>query len=443
MLQHDVKRLLRERLAELRARTGRGDWGELARRAFARLKLDGSVGALTPPSWEHRSILELASYEHRFRRVLGLDGGSTRPMHFANGVTICANQAVMVGSPPQEVRGLPLEAFRTVALVSHSFGESGGPRADYHEVEGGLLGLWQVHITKDYLGRREELDHIVKGLADSASEGRHALRLAELVQLGPEDLLILDGNIFPVGLYYYLVDEGARRWEVDLAAWEGAARILEQHLRLAEQLREQGVAYLGINKTPRTCYLIQCLDELEFGEEGEGEGEGEGGEEEVEIEVGEGSEPPWADDHQFIRALFSQIPKGHLGWTSWFLQRRYRKPPSWQEEFELFSALGLLRPKLPPEEYQVAYFFVYDPRRAASGGSVLKVETPHWVLNYHDPKELQRAILAELARGGGLPAVLRRADSQARITQREREALIELAGLPPDRSFSQDREQLW
>jgi hypothetical protein len=412
MLSTDVKRRLLEGVREVGTPFDSRGWAEEARRAFANLKLDGEVRALTPPGWWSGPILKLAARESPFRRVFGLDGGSTRPIHFANGMTLCANQAVLVGPPQMELEGMPLEAFHTLALVTHSFAAHGGPRADYREE--GPLGWWRIHITKDYL--RGDVDHVVKGVADSASEARHALRMATRLELGRDDLLILDGNIFPIGLYYYLVSGGSFRWDVDLASFAGAVEVLGQHLRLAELLAGQGAAYVGINKTPQTRYLLNCLAE----------------------------EPPWADDRQMIRALFHGLPKDELGWTGWFLQERYRAYLSRRaaEGMDIFRKLDLdLR--LRPEDYHVAYFFVYDPRTAGGEGSVLKVEAPQIILQQHDPEGLQLAILGEIARGPGVPNVIRRADSRARITQRERQSLIRRSGLPPDLGYNQGRGEPW
>ncbi|HIC96444.1 TPA: DNA double-strand break repair nuclease NurA [Candidatus Bipolaricaulota bacterium] len=393
-------------------------WREEARRAFSRLKLDGEVQALTPPGFRSGSVLELASRPSPFRRVFGLDGGSTRPVHFANGLTLCANQAVMVSEPPMKLRGLPLEAFRTMAIVSHSFAPAGGPISDY--LEEGPLGRWRIHITRDYL--RGEVDHVLKGLADSASEARQALRLVEPLELSRDDLLLLDGNIFPIGLYYLVTTGGLRR-EVDLISFPGALQVLAQHLRLAEALAASGTACAGINKTPQTAYLLGSLPE----------------------------EGPWAwaDDRQFIRAIFQGLPKDELGWTSWFLQVRYRPYPrarsdrSPAEGSDIFRELEWLELSLPPEDYYPAYFFVFDPRAAGGEGTVLKVEVPQFVFKHHDPEVLQGAILGELARGNGVPHVIRRADSQARITQAEREALIRGSGLPLDLGYNQGRRESW
>lgn len=414
MLGSDVKRKLLREVQEFSLPFDYGRWSEEAQRAFSNLKLDGEVRALTAPGCFGGSILGLAGWGGPFERLFGLDGGSTRPIHFADGSTLCANQAVLVSEPPVELEKMPLEAFRTLALVSHSFAESGGPRADYDEDE--LIGIWRVHITKDYL--RRDVDHVVKGLADSASEARHARRMAERLGLKKSDLLILDGNIFPIGLYYYLVGERGLRFEIDLASSRGATRILKGHLRLAEAAAEQGSAYVGINKTPKTRYLLNCLDE----------------------------EGPWAEDRQFIRALFQELPKDELGWTNWFVQERYRaylplRGPA--EGMDIFRELEQFELKLRPEDYRVAYFFVYDPRSAGGGGSVLKVETPQVILRQHNPEKLQQVVLREIARGPGVPNVIRRADSRARITQRERESFIKKSGLPPDLGYNQGRGEPW
>lgn len=413
MLSANVKQKLLKGVGEFSFSFDQGRWGEEARRAFSQLKLGEEVRALAALEYRSGPLLELAAQRSPFTRVFGLDGGSTRPIHFANGTTLCANQAVLVSEPQVELDGLPLEAFRALTLVTHSFAASGGSRADYHEDK--VLALWRVHITRDYL--RGDVDHVVKGLADSASEARHALRMTERLELGQDDLLILDGNIFPIGLYYYLISERGFRWGADLASFAGAIEILEQHLRLAELLAEQGAAYVGINKTPQTRYLLNCLD-------------------------GEG---PWGDDRQLVRALFQGLPKDELGWTGWFLQERYRGYLSRKssEGIDIFRELDQIELGLQPEDYHVAYFFVYDPRTAGGGGSVLKVEVPQIILKKHGPEELQLAVLGEIARGCGVPNVIRRADSRARITQPEREFLIRNSGLPLDLGYNQGRGEPW
>jgi hypothetical protein len=413
MLSADVKRKLVEGVREFSLAFDPRRWREEAERAFALLELGGPLRALTPLGFQSRPRLELAASPSPYRRAFGLDGGSTRPIHFANGTTLCANQAVMLSEPPQELEGLPLDAFRTVALVTHSFSPSGGPKADYHEHEDGLLALWRVHLTRDYLWG--EIDHVLKGLADSASEARHGQRLAERLDLGRADLLILDGNVFPIGLYYLLKE---RSRGGDLLAFPGAVEALAGHLRLAEFLAQRGTAYVGINKTPQTAYLLEALPER----------------------------GPWADDRQFIRALFLGLAKDRLGWTNWFVQERYPSPGrsgTRAEGSDIFRELAEFEPQLRPEEYHVAYFFVFDPQAAEGQGSVLKVEAPRLVLSRHDPEELQLAVLSEIARGEGVPPLLRRADSRARITQEEREALIKSCGLPPDLGYNQGRGEPW
>ena len=61
MLQHDVKRLLREQLRELGQKVAQVGDAAAAQKAFERLNLDGDIRALTPPAWEKQSLLELAA----------------------------------------------------------------------------------------------------------------------------------------------------------------------------------------------------------------------------------------------------------------------------------------------------------------------------------------------------------------------------------------------
>lgn len=412
MLQHDVKQTLKEEINRFKDKSLRGDYGEEARRSFAEMKLDGAIKAFTELEFCCSPIIDLAGCCEPFRNIYGLDGGSTRPIHFADGTTICANQAVMTAEPPVKLNGLPLEAFRTISIVSHSHRNIGGPYANYRSDD--LVNLWRIHITKDYL--KSEVDHIVKGIADSASEGRHMLRMLEELDLR-DSLVFLDGNVFPIGLYYYLVSEESWNWDIDIGSWDELVKILEQHLKIAEALAEREIPYVGINKNPGTRYLLSfCL---------------------------EAAERNWGSDRQFIGALFNGIPKGSLGYTNWFVQERYRpylsRKASVPEGFDIFAELACFELKLNPEDYHVCSFFVYDPRTVGGRGSIFKIETPRAVLAAHDPKELRLAILSEIAKGKGVPNVIRKADSRARITQEEREGLIRSSGLPLDTFYDQGR----
>lgn len=410
MLSSDVRRLFLEELKTLGERAQRAtSHRDTARHLFLALQLDNTIKALTPLERRAEPILSLAHYQDpSFQIVYGLDGGSTRPMHFEDGTTLCANQAVFLADPPQRHKGIPLETWRTLALVSHSFQNIGEAHVTHLHTE--YIYHWRIHLTKDFLER--EVEYIVKGLADVASEPSHAQTMIETLDLR-EGLLILDGALYPIGLYYYLLGElkgeWGYRWGVRLSDREDIVALLAGPVRLIETCVARKLPLVAINKTPETSWLLRfCLDL---------------------------PERRWASDRQFMTAVLSDTPKDSLGYTNWFVQEAY---PSWEEResvVDLPKAVSDFALAMDADLYHVAFFYVYDPRVR----SVVKIETPRAVFQFCDPERLRRALLAEIARGKGVPNVIRKADSRARITQEEREALIRACGLDPDYYYNLSR----
>jgi len=406
MLSSDVRRLFREELKTLSERAQRAV-SHQARQLFARLQLAGPITALTPLEQRAEPLLKLAQAPAS-PVVYGVDGGSTRPMHFADGTTLCANQAVFLADPPARHRGLPLETWRTIALVSHSFQNIGEARVTHTQHE--HVHHWSIHLTKDFVER--EVDYVVKGLADVTSEPTHALEMLKTLDIR-EGLVILDGALYPIGLYYYLLGElkgeWGYRWGVRLSDREDLVAVLAAPVRLIEACVARKLPIVTINKTPETRWLLRfCLDP---------------------------AERRWASDRQFMTAVLRDTPRDSLGYTNWFVQEAY---PSWEEhgsEIDLPKAVSDFALRLDADLYHVAFFYVYDPRVR----SVLKIETPRAVFQFCDAERLRKMLLGEIARGKGVPNVIRKADSRARITQEEREALIRASGLDPDYSYNLSR----
>ena len=414
MLSLDVRKVLQREISEFGVKAQRlTDHRQEAKESFQALNLDGEIKAYTELEYRSMPILDLAARKRDFS-VYGIDSGSTRLMPFENGTTLCANQAVMCAEPPisvnkltsPQVDKLPLEAFRTVSIVSHSHrNELGGARTQRHEL--GLVHLWRIHISKDFLKRK--IDQIVKGFSDCASEGWHTLRMLKELDL-KDGLVILDGSIYPIGLYYYLVSEERFDWDINLVEWEESLDVLAQPVKIAESFRQRQIPYVGINKNPETRYLINfCMTE---------------------------EKRNWTNDRQFIGAVLGDVSKDELSYTNWFMQEAYpSRLVKAEGSFDLFKELRVFKLKLEPEAYHVCFFFVYDPRVR----SVLKIETPRAVLDFCDPNELRLWVLSEIARGKGVPNVLRKADSRARITQEERLALLQCSPVRVDISYNQTR----
>lgn len=426
MLSNESRHLLKGQLRALGEQVRRLgiDPQAEARRLFERLRLSNAIKALTPLEYNQIDLLAAArARDQDYEQTYAIDGGSTRPVRLENGTTLCAMQAVLSADPDRRWQGLPLEAYRTIALISHTQRRDLGEARMEHD-ENDFVRLRRIHISRTYLVR--EVERVIKGLARAAAEGGHARHMLERLKLA-EGLFFLDGNLYPIGLYYYFLREqsGERAWDLQAnwAEWEPARAILAEHVRVVEAFQMKKLACVGLNKNPGTSWLLDfCLDE---------------------------SEHNWSSDAQFIKAVLSEDSRRALGYTNWFVQERYAASQTAGEglergrfanrPYDLFEGLGSLGLQLEPRAYHVCFFYVYDPRIQ----SILKIEAPRCVLEAHDPERLRRAILSEIARGKGVPSALRRADSRARITEEEAAGLLRVCGVEPDHTFDESRSEGW
>jgi hypothetical protein len=409
MLSKETRRAMAQRLNEFgeMARRARNHRDE-ARQLFAQLKLNGAIKSLGEPYLRSAPILDLAVQTFPgWETVYGIDSGSTRPMLFENGTIMCANQAVLSSDPASDFNGLPLEAYRSVSIISHTFRDDLGGASAERQVND-LIHLWHIHLTPDKVKRK--IEQLVKGLADIASESTHTLRMIDELKL-KEGFFILDGSAYPIGLLYYVAgDEGATwgwKWDIHLDEWEPTLELMRFPLRLTETFYQRNLVYVALNKNPDTKWFIEfCLD---------------------------ARRRYWSNDRQFFKAMLSDAPKDHLSYSSWFVQEEYRWGGT--ESVDLFKKLRSFTLAHESSAYHVCFFYVYDPRIR----TVLKVETPRLMLRDTKPEHVQLKMLAELARGQGVPHAIRRADSRARITQEEREALMRECGIGLDLIYNQTR----
>ncbi|OGF57321.1 MAG: hypothetical protein A2Z21_02205 [Candidatus Fraserbacteria bacterium RBG_16_55_9] len=419
MLSNEAKQTLRNQLKAFGEQVQRlsPNHRAEARQLFEKLQLKGAIQALTPLEYCSQSVLELASRSLKeYEPTYAIDGGSTRLQRLENGTLVCAYQAVLSSDPDTRYKDLPLEAFRSLSLVSHSQRtDLGGAKSQQFPNE--YVHFWRVHISRTYL--EHEVERVVGSLARMAAESYHALRM--LKELSPKQgLFIVDGNLYPIGLYYYLTGEDDI-WpeengpKTSWTEWKPAIEILAQPVRVVEAFRERGLALVGLNKNPGTSWLLEFTLDRESHN--------------------------WSNDAQFIRAVLSGTPKDALGYTNWFVQEGYSLPQRRGESvesfdiFERLSSFGLLH---APKAYHVCFFYLFDPRVKA----VLKVEAPRIVFEKHDPEKLRAQVLAEIAQGKGVPPAIRRADSRARITEEESASLIRACGVELDLSYNQSRSEM-
>jgi len=417
MLTSDVRKLFQRETNAL-GRLNAHSYTAHALEVFNRLKFPGKeVEVLDELQCTRASLLALAAWQDQTdQRVFGLDGGSSRTMAFRNGSVACANQALLACERRTMVGAVPLEAFRTLAWVTHNrdYRTISGAKVERHN----LVTLWRLQLSNDEFRpgtNPQRIQEVVKALADAASEPQHALHMAELLNLGRGDLLFADGRLYPTRLYRYLISEMGRGTDVDifLLLKEDWKRLVQASLDLIHSAIEREFLLVSINKNPESNALLR------FG-------------------LSKKNNVLWHNDRQWLSALFETIPQDELAYTNWFVQHLHPAlHGSGPEAMDLFEEIGdELNINYPTSTYHIAFFYVYDPRIRAA----LRVEVPHSLLKRDTAKRLRMIVLSHIARGtGGVPSVIRMADGQARITQEEREALQQQSGLTPDWDYNHSR----
>ena len=417
MLTSDVRRLFQRETNGLGHRDS-GKYNLRARKVYDDLRFLGKeVEVVGDLQYARCELLDLAAWnDPNICCVYGLDGGSSRTMIFRNGTVACANQALLVSENRSMCQQMPLEAYRTLAWVTHNrdYRTISGASLEHHD----LVSLWRLQLSNDEIpsnANPHRIQEVVKGMADVASEPQHAAKMIQLLDLGKGDLIFLDGRLYPTRLYRYLISAMGRGADVDidLLLKDDWKKLIQMSLEVIHLAIERNLLVVAINKTPESIALLR------FGANKE-------------------AKQLWHTDRQWISALFEKIPSGSLGYTNWFVQAQH---PSLHgggpETMDLFDELrDELVLKYPVEQYHIAFFYVYDPRVCAA----LRVEVPRVLLDHYGADELRLLVLSQIARGpGGVPNAIRIADAQARITQEEREAIQQQSGLMVDLDYNNSR----
>ena len=121
MLTSDVRRLFQRETNGLGHRDS-GKYNLRARKVYDDLRFLGKeVEVVGDLQYARCELLDLAAWnDPNICCVYGLDGGSSRTMIFRNGTVACANQALLVSENRSMCQQMPLEAYRTLAWVTHN-----------------------------------------------------------------------------------------------------------------------------------------------------------------------------------------------------------------------------------------------------------------------------------------------------------------------------------
>jgi hypothetical protein len=243
---------------------------------------------------------------------------------------------------------------------------------------------------------------VVHALALYMAESEHALEGADVV----EDLLVLDGPIYPTGLLRWADHDPEL---ADLLVGDTVRGVIGSYVSLVERFAERGVPLVGFVKSTTSKAITRTLR-------------------------AEQGSAPWANDAALFRQLLERRSDGErdtdaLTCTCWFRSRLgVDRPMSVHGD-----ALGVER-SLDPEAYEVTFFLLYDPREDL----IYRVEAPYVVTRDAATREaIRRQALGDVAAERGPPPAIGKADELARIGAEEKAALRE----EMERRFDSERQR--
>lgn len=381
-------------IARLARRVGQdadtGDSDAVAERAWTDfldpLVVDGSAG-LEPLGEQARHavpVADAALQDRPFPTQHGLDAGTINPTTFKNGLVLDVSQAAMASVPSD----IDLHRGRTVVLTAHTNDTSVDLDYDWRVYDGGYARRRVLHAPR--VDRYEQT--VVHALALYLAESEHAGQQADVV----DDLLVLDGPIYPTGLLNW--SERDPELQGLLAEEQAPRDVIGSYLGLVEQFADRGVPVAGFVKNSAAKAITRHLR----------------------TRIG----APWVNDDAFFRRVLERRDDdGHLQtdtltFSNWFRSRlgTHRVPAD-------PGALNLDHDRaLESGAYDVTYFVIYDPR----DDLLYRVEAPYAVTRDESVRRhLTDQMLAEVASERGPPRAVEKADSLASIDRAGKEALRE------------------
>lgn len=353
------------------------------------------------PIERHRvDITSAALQTPPFPTQHGLDAGTINPTTFTNGLVLDIAQAA-IGAVPSD---LGLHRARTVVATVHSNDATIDCTEDDWSVFDDGFSRGRI-IQAPQVSRYEEA--VVHALSLYRAEVSHAITEAEVV----EDILVLDGPIYPKGLLAW--SESNQELATLLSEDNRPREVIDQYVALIEKFAAEKVPLIGFIKNSSSKVITRALR----------------GEHRV----------PWVNDAAFFRRVLKPHESqrsSQLTFTSWF-----RSQGGLDRELSREGdAYGLTRNR-PVAEYDVTFFCVYDPR----DDHIYRIETP--AVFGEDQllrDKITKHVIRDIAAERGPPPAVRKADELARISREEKEALVKKIEqtFDADRNVSYD-ERRW
>jgi hypothetical protein len=363
--------------------TDHSDVAERAWTEFLDPLYDGDTVVLEPLETIQRQrvvIEDIALAETAFDSQHGLDAGTINPTTFKNGLVLDVSQAAMAAVPSD----VALHRGRTIVMTVHTNDPSVTVHDGWRGGDDGYARRRVLHAPR--VDRYEQT--VVHALALYLAESEHAIEQADVV----DDLLILDGPIYPTGLLKW----GERDPELRrlLTEEKQPQDVVANYLALVEAFAARGVPLVGFVKNSASKAITRTLRS----------------------KLG----APWINDDAFFRRVLERtdgdrLETDHLTFTNWFRSR------VGTDGMLCDGTLSIDHDRtLPADAYEVTFFVIYDPR----DDLVYRVEAPYCVTS--DPEvrtALTRHLLAEVAGERGPPLAVEKADELARIDRQGKKTL--------------------
>jgi hypothetical protein len=367
------------------------DHTALAERAFVEFldplyDRDGTV--VLEPLGENRrrkvAIEDVALTESPFPTHHGLDAGTINPTTFKNGLVIDVSQAAMAAVPSS----VELHRARTIVMTVHTNDDTVDVQdEDWRMDDDGFARRRVLHAPR--VDRYEQT--VVHALALYRAESEHALKQTEVV----DDLLVLDGPIYPTGLLKWVErDPELKQLIIEESEF---TEVITNYLELVETFADRNLPLVGFVKNSASKAISR--------------------------ELRRKTGAPWVDDEAFFRRVLERLDdegeprRDALTFTGWYRSRVGTDAVLAEDELSLDHERTL-----PEEDYEVTFFIVYDPR----DDLIYRVEAPYFVTKDEDLREqVTTQLLAEVARERGPPLAVGKADELARIDRQGKQTLRE------------------
>ncbi|MFC6961320.1 DNA double-strand break repair nuclease NurA [Halocatena marina] len=377
------------------------------------LRNDGEI-VVEPVDEQHRrmvTIEDIALSDDQFPTRHGVDSGTINPTTFKNGLVLDVAQAAMSAVPSD----LELHRSRTVVMTVHSNDATVDFHDDWQMRDEGYTRERVLHAPR--VSRYESA--VVHELALYLAESEHACTQAEVV----EDLLILDGPIYPKGLLNWSYREPEL---ADLLVENERPRdVVENYIELVENFAKRDVPLVGFVKTPLSRSITRTVRQAR-------------------------GNAPWVNDAAFFSQVLGRSEQSEdsdgsdrnrdtLTFTNWFVSRG----GSDRAISTLDDAFDLER-ELSPEEYEVTFCVMHDPRDDV----IYRIEAPAVFTHDADRREkIITQVLKGVAIERGPPLAIEKADSLARISKHETQALqdslAETLDSERDMNYDTKRSEQW